>query len=263
MACYGGTPFRAPACAEGAHHIGRRWYLCSFCKRFAWRQRRNSRGDSHTTQAIGFIGLRPQLGHARWRICGTVRLRVSSRIGRHVRESLRWNWPLALVLWIYAAIQLIVSGWPFDFVRLCVWGLANRVFVLWPTLAVLRLWHSGVASLTLWLVRPLCGNGEWGRRPNTRSTSRATARIAGGWKWRWCDSVADFAIGAGAAIRLEGPVSSYSFRRFHPFTQSFALWLTSKIHRFRRKSGWQLRSAFYCSSFSALCILRPVPGFRK
>jgi len=53
-----------------------------------------------------------------------------------------------------------------------VWGLVDRVFVLWPTLAVLRFWDSGVASVTLWLVWPLCGNVEWGRRPNTRSTSR-------------------------------------------------------------------------------------------
>jgi len=55
-------------------------------------------------------------------------------------------------------------------------ALADRVFVLWPTLAAVRYWASCFGSLTRWLARPLCGNVEWGRRPNTRSTSHAVRR---------------------------------------------------------------------------------------
>ena len=54
---------------------------------------------------------------------------------------------------------------------LLMWGLADRVSLLWLTLAVLRVWGANATSLTLMLARSLCGNGEWSRRTDTQSTS--------------------------------------------------------------------------------------------
>ena len=54
----------------------------------------------------------------------------------------------------------------------CVWAeLVDRVSVLWPTLAGDCFGSASIGSSNRWLVSPLCGNCEWGRRPDTRSTS--------------------------------------------------------------------------------------------
>ena len=54
--------------------------------------------------------------------------------------------------------------------RLRLGGLADRVPVLWPTLAGVCFGSACIPLSTPWPLRRLCGNGEWGRRPGTQST---------------------------------------------------------------------------------------------
>lgn len=56
-------------------------------------------------------------------------------------------------------------------------GLADRVSVLWPTLAGGRPEHARVLVSTRLQVCQRCGHREWGRRTDTQSTGRVAVLV--------------------------------------------------------------------------------------
>lgn len=66
----------------------------------------------------------------------------------------------------------------------CRWaGLADRVSVLWPTLAVLLCRVGYVIPSTPYGGACLRGNVEWGRRPDTQSASLGSGLVSEGNGW--------------------------------------------------------------------------------
>ena len=56
-------------------------------------------------------------------------------------------------------------------------GLADRVSVLWPTLAGGRSGYASVLVSTRLQVCQRCGHREWGRRTDTQSTGRVAVLV--------------------------------------------------------------------------------------